>query len=118
MDILLLSPDLATSSTVQGAAERFGISFDTAWDVDMLMEKGKVDPPNLVILDLSTPNIDPIALVPRIRDLPVEPRRIVAFGPHVHEARLAAARDAGCDAVLSRGRFHAELDDVVNSATR
>jgi hypothetical protein len=33
--------------------------------------------------------------------------RIIAFGSHVHEARLACAEQAGCDLVLSRGQFSA-----------
>jgi hypothetical protein len=39
--------------------------------------------------------------------------RVVAFGPHVHEERLAAARNAGCDEVVSRGEFFARLDAIV-----
>jgi hypothetical protein len=31
--------------------------------------------------------------------------RIVAFGPHVARARLALARDAGADDVVSRGEL-------------
>jgi hypothetical protein len=31
--------------------------------------------------------------------------RVVAFGPHVDDERLAAARAAGADAVLARSRF-------------
>ena len=38
---------------------------------------------------------------------------VVAFGPHVHEERLAAAREAGCDVVVSRGKFFAELDAIL-----
>jgi hypothetical protein len=53
-----------------------------------------------------------------LRDLDNPPRKIVAFGPHVHEAKLAAARSAGCDEVISRGRFHAELIEIVASAMR
>lgn len=39
-----------------------------------------------------------------------EPRpHIVAFGPHVDTARLAAAKDAGANDVMPRGRFVVEL---------
>jgi DNA-binding NarL/FixJ family response regulator len=118
MDAIILSPDLATSSRVEGAAARVGVSCGTAWSVDMLIEKAKADAPSLIILDLSTPGIEPEKLVPLLGDLPTAPRRIVAFGPHVHEELLEAARRAGCDEVMSRGKFTAEMDDVLNSSTR
>ncbi len=118
MDVLLLSADLATSSTVSGAAARCGVSCETAWSVGDILEKAKALAPRLVVLDLSTPGVDAAVIVPQLRDLAAAPRRIVAFGPHVHETRLAAAREAGCDEVVSRGRFHADLDEILTSSTR
>jgi hypothetical protein len=32
----------------------------------------------------------------------------------VQEARLDAARQAGCDLVLTRGQFHARMSDVLS----
>jgi CheY-like chemotaxis protein len=69
----------------------------------------------LVIIDLSTPGIDPADLVPRVRATVAGAVRIVAFGPHVHELKLAAARAAGCDDVVTRGQFHANLDRILAS---
>ncbi len=37
----------------------------------------------------------------------------VAFGSHVDAEALAAARAAGCDPVLPRSRFSAELPDLI-----
>lgn len=42
--------------------------------------------------------------------------RVVAFGPHVAEEKLAAARAAGADTVLTRGRFVRELGELVAGA--
>jgi len=42
---------------------------------------------------------------------------VVAFGPHVHEERLAAAREAGCDEVLSRGEFFARVNAIVQGSS-
>jgi hypothetical protein len=41
------------------------------------------------------------------------PLAILAYGPHVHEDRLAAARAAGCDAVVSRGQLDREADSLL-----
>ena len=58
---------------------------------------------DVVIVDLAR---DPAA-VGRVRE--VAPAvRIVAFGPHVDDAGLAAARAAGADSVLPRSRFFAD----------
>lgn len=39
--------------------------------------------------------------------------RCIAFGPHVQEAKLAAAVAAGCSPVLSRGKFTAKLPELL-----
>jgi len=68
--------------------------------------------PSLVLVDLTAPALDIAALVVEMKALDPRPT-IVAFGPHVHEALLAAARAAGCDQVASRGQFFAQLDGIL-----
>ncbi len=41
--------------------------------------------------------------------------RLVAFGPHVQEARLAAAAQAGCSPVLSRGQVNSKLPEYLQA---
>lgn len=118
MDALLLSADLRVSSTVSGAAARCGVACETAMSCRAASDKAAALAPRLVVIDLGTPGLDIAAFVAALRALPEPPRRIVAFGPHVHEAKLAAARAAGCDDVLSRGRFHADVDSILASAVR
>ncbi len=69
--------------------------------------------PVLVLLDLSLPGAAPDTIVPKLRADLSPGSRILAFGPHVHARLLAAARDAGCDLVVSRGEFHARIDDYL-----
>jgi DNA-binding response OmpR family regulator len=70
---------------------------------------------DLIILDLSVPSLNVKSLIEQVKAAPANPPRIVAFGSHVHVEKLAAARDAGCDEVMSRGQFFAQLDAVVRS---
>ena len=72
---------------------------------------------SLVLLDLTTASLDVHELVPRLRDRASRPISIVAYGPHVHEESLAAAREAGCDEVLARGQFDAQLDAILEQQT-
>ena len=112
MSVVLLSRDLMTSSRVEGAALRQQISLRTVGGVEQAVAECSDKPVALVIVDLATASLDVAGLVEGLKQLPSAPS-IVAFGPHVHEAALAAARDAGCDEVLSRGQFFAQLDAVV-----
>jgi hypothetical protein len=68
---------------------------------------------DVVILDLSTAVVDVSALVSAATVDSAKVRKIIAFGPHVHAERLSAAREAGCDEVVSRGQFFAQVDTIL-----
>lgn len=113
-DVLFLSSDLMFSSRVGGAAARAKVSLQTAAKVDVAQAYGSADAdvPRLVILDLSTAGMDVAASVAAWRSLE-HPPRIIAYAPHVHEAKLAAARAADCDAVYTKGQFDSQLDGIL-----
>jgi CheY-like chemotaxis protein len=111
MTVVLFTADLACSSKVAGAAARTGRRLETAMSAAALLDKAAGA--KLVIIDLTAPEAEPGALLPRLRALSPPPTVVVAFGPHVHEADLAAARTAGCDLVLTRGQFHAQVDELL-----
>lgn len=118
--IVLASGDLMVSSAAGGAAARTGVALQTVLAADELPTRCLALSPAAVILDLSLPGLDLGALLPRLRALAGAPR-VLAFGPHVHETRLASARAAGCDLVLTRGQFHARMDELfreLDGATR
>ena len=113
MRVLLLTSDLAVSSKVAGAAERQQAALVVAADVENAGAAASEALYDLAILDLSIPRLDVRRIVERLKAQPQPPRSILAFGPHVHEGLLQAARDAGCDRVLSRGQFYAQLDEIL-----
>ena len=76
------------------------------------MEKAAASPPEGIILDLSIPSLDLPPLIAQLRGGP-QPPTIIAFAPHVHAALLDAAREAGCEEVLTRGDFHRRMDEVL-----
>jgi CheY-like chemotaxis protein len=117
-DVLFLSTDLMFSSRVTAAAQGANVSLQTVAKIDVAQSYSAVEPaavPRLVILDLSTTGMDVAANVAAWRALE-HPPRIVAYAPHVHEARLAAARAAECDAVYTKGQFDSKLDAILASA--
>jgi DNA-binding response OmpR family regulator len=114
MAALVLTRDLVLQSQLAGAAARAGTQLAVAGTVEALLAQlaADADGLRLIILDLSLDPLDVAQLVPRIRAL-APSATVLAFGPHVHHERLDAARQSGCDLVLSRGKLHAEMDALV-----
>ena len=111
MSGVFLSSDLMFTSRVTGTAKAQGAEVTAVGRADALLER--IDEQTLlVMLDLGSPGVDPAELVPAIRARSPQ-ARIVAYAPHVHEQRLAAAAEAGCDEVLTRGQFNAGLDQLL-----
>jgi DNA-binding NarL/FixJ family response regulator len=108
--VLLISSDLACASSVAGAASRTGMTLRTAMGVSAIDAKLAEQAPALVLLDLSMAGVAPAELVPKLRASLSPDARVLAFGSHVHTRLLAAAREAGCDLVVSRGELFARID--------
>ena len=112
MSIVLFSDDLMITSQVEGAARETGAQFHAVSSAKAALGQVEASAANLIILDLSCSSVDSASLVPQLKEIPVPPR-VIAFGPHVHAEKLAAAQDAGCDQVLSRGQFFSQLAEVL-----
>ena len=89
-------------SSVGGAAERSGFEFVTVNSLPAAIEQ-TATLGSIVCLDLAQPFCDPHEFA-RIA-FPELLARTIAFGPHVHTAKLDAARAAGIGRVMSRGQF-------------
>jgi len=110
MKAVLLSTDLIAHSSAEGAARRVGVEF-------AVISPGRAaelldDSIGLVAIDLTSPIADLAALVRSCFALAPD-ARLVAFGPHVHEERLEAAKLAGCDLVVSRGKFQSGFEQML-----
>lgn len=116
MSVVLLSGDLMVASRVEGAAARAGVALETASTVEQaiaICDQGRV---KLLLVDLSASCVKPRELIEQLHSHPGGRPSVIAFGPHVHEPLLSAAREASCDEVVSRGEFFARLDVIVRSA--
>lgn len=117
MDVVLLSADLMVVSRVQGVAEQVGAKVDAVSDVSQAIDRCDDLQARLLIIDLSTASLD-LDSIREFASNATRSVRIVAFGPHVHEDRLNAARAVGCDAVLSRGRFFQEIGPLLQECAK
>ena len=112
--IVFLTQDLMFSSRASGAAERLGVELVAVATAAAALEKCEAEPVRLVLIDLTLPGLDLATLAAQLKASPSTPK-LCAYAPHVHENRLDAARQAGCDQVLTRGQFNAQLDAILTS---
>ena len=110
--ILLVSPDLMVGSRLAGLASGCGLTLDTVAGLN-------APPPasgyRVAILDLQGLRGDVADLVTRARACLTAhgAPAVIAFGPHVAVDRLAAARAAGADDVVSRGELLGAFATIV-----
>ena len=108
--ILFVSNDVFFWARVSGAAKSLGRDAVRVGD-DAAMEKAFLEGGVArVIVDLGSPGVDPWAWAARWKGASPTPQ-LVAFGSHVDEAGLAAARDAGFDDVMPNSVFNRRLAD-------
>ncbi len=114
MEIVLLANDLMVVSQVQSAAAKIGATVRLAATAADAARICSEDVAEVLVIDLATPGLD-LEFVRTLKSATPSPR-IIAFGPHVHKERLAAAREVGCDRVTSRGEFFSGVDAILQTA--
>ncbi len=107
----MISTDLMAISKVSAAAGLAGLEVPSA-SANVAIDKVAEIDAQLILIDLTTPITDIEFLVSQLRNRAPN-AKILAFGPHVHETKLAAAEAAGCDRVMPRGAFHKQLDTLL-----
>lgn len=120
---LLLSNDLFFTSKVTGTARQLGFRVNLVATPAAVLERlssspgatADAAPCSVLFVDLGHPAADLAALVAAAHAR-TPPVRVIAFGAHVATDRLAAAQAAGCDEVMPRGRFSAQLVDILTRA--
>lgn len=107
MQCFLMSRDLMFSSQATSAAKAAGLESRTVASSEQIVCAEE----HMVILDLTLPGLNIPETVAALKQN--AKTIIIAVGPHVHEAKLSAANDAGCHAVLTKGQASRELAGVL-----
>lgn len=110
--VLLFSSDLMLISSAGGAAALLGFPFQSASSFDDLI--AKATSATVLCVDLAYAPVDPVRISEQLPDL--TKRSGIAFGPHVHTAKLDEAREAGFARVMSRGQFVSRMVDELKAA--
>ena len=112
MTALFLTDDLMFASRVGAQANALNVTIETVNSVAHLDESLSCQP-ILFVVDLAAVATDQLrSTITMVRDRAPD-ATIIAFGPHVWEAKLLAAQEAGCDQVLTRGQFHKDMTTLL-----
>lgn len=112
--IVILCADLMFQSQVTGAARLQGFSFRCALSLAQAIGQLTDEFPQLLIIDLNQPGMNWEQLTETLQNHPK--LSSIAYGPHVDTDKLQQARDAGCDQVLPRSQFSANLPQLLQNA--
>ncbi len=112
--VLAAVGDLLFASKIRGTAQQLNISADFARTADSLFDAAKTDVPSLIILDLHHEQLDPFALVARLKaDDQLRAVPVVGFFSHVQVELQRRATEAGIDRVLPRSAFTQRLPEIL-----
>lgn len=108
---LLLSGDLFFTSKITSTANSLGakvwvVSQPAVWRSTLESKE-----PSCVFIDLES-LVLPLEQIAESFGDEHQPR-LIAFGSHVNKEQLQAARDIGCDEVMPRSKFSAELPKII-----
>jgi CheY-like chemotaxis protein len=102
------------ASSAQGVVQRYAASLASVATVDDAIAKCRQSNAEVLVIDLRSIQAAIDQVIGKLRtELGGGTPRILAVDQHVHELRLAAAREAGCDSVFTRGEFDRRLDDFL-----
>lgn len=113
--ILAAVEDLIFLSRIQHAAKLIGVPVEVV-DPMRLQERAKQAGARGVILDLNHRSGNAVEALRALKaDLSTSHLHVVGFVSHVQSDLIEAARAAGCDRVLARSAFTAELPELLKS---
>ncbi len=112
--IVLVTKDLFFVPTIRTAAEKLGGAVVVALspDADKLRSLAAAEV-SAWIIDLNSVSLEAIPSAVQTLSGHFPQAHKIAFGPHVQGQRLAAAQQAGCQQVISRGQISSQIDRLM-----
>ena len=113
--VVLFSTDLMLISSAGGAAAALQLPFASVASPDDLARMQAAGP-LILCLDLAAAQGHPEWVAEKVTPQIIQ--RAIAFGPHVHTAKLELARQTGFGRVLSRGQFVSRMREEIAEALK
>jgi PleD family two-component response regulator len=102
--------DMLFISKIRATAEHVGVEVRFVRNLDALFASVRESKPNLIIVDLHSQKIDPIALATALKsDLELQAIELLGFFSHVQTDLMSEATKAGYDRVIPRSVFSNDL---------
>jgi CheY-like chemotaxis protein len=115
--ILCVLDDLMFSIKIKTAAKGVGADVYFERNADNVLEAIRGQMPSLVVFDLNSVRLRPLAAIAAMKSDPALSRvRTLGYVSHVDTATIDAARAAGIDRVLARSAFADRLGEILTNA--
>ena len=113
--VLMVTRNLFFVPRVENAAAEFGLEVEQVASEAAFQEEYSSKRVPLVLVDLDGEQETWKAIVRSLVEKEDPGPRIVAYGPHSEVALLAEARAAGCHAVITKGEFDRQLNQLLET---
>ena len=111
--VIAMVSDIFFGAKISAAAKQVGVTLEYAGNEAVLMEKAKGNP-SLFIFDLNQTASQPLDLIAKLKaNAELKGIPVVGFLSHVQTDLAAAAQQAGCDQVMPRSAFSANLPAIL-----
>lgn len=111
--ILVAVDDMFFLAKIQETARQLKVAIELAKTDKELLEKAEI-PPALIILDLNSIALKPLATIGKIRHKPeLKKTALIGFLSHLQADLKLKAQEAGCDMVMPRSAFSQTLPGLL-----
>ena len=107
--------DLFFVTKMNETARKLNVRLEFIKTMDELLEKTNngEEKPSLIVVDLNNANLRPLTVIPKLRAQFKKGTSILGFVPHVQGDLKVKAQEAGCDTVMPRSAFSANLPQII-----
>ncbi|QGJ68979.1 Hypothetical protein PBC10988_6440 [Planctomycetales bacterium 10988] len=114
MSLLVITADMMFGSQIRVTTKQLDVPVQLIATQKRLPSPEEVDS-QVILIDLEFPYPELLDWIAEVRRLNHSLEKMLAFGPHVHTEKLAAAKEAGCDEVWPRGKMVTSLRGLLES---
>ena len=106
--------DMLFVSKIRAVAEHLGLRIKFARSADQVLEAARAEQPSLIIVDLHSQKISPLALATHLKsDAQLRSIMLLGFFSHVETETKRQAEEAGFDKVIPRSLFAKDLAAIL-----
>jgi CheY-like chemotaxis protein len=112
--VIAVVDDLFFGAKILETAKRLNVPLRVVRSPEALEELARACRPALLIFDLNAEGCQPLQAIRRVKANPeLKDTPVLGFVSHVQQDLKAAAAEAGCDRIMARSAFTAQLPDIL-----